>query len=201
MGDKDIWNILEEKHNYFEKNTEFEERNKLGLATVAMGMKLLKLFTESQGIDFEALTNINEQKVLDSLGGIQMLASSDGAGKTMTEIEKTIQVWDTMAKSGILVEGIHYQKQVASNELQLYIKEIYPLYSKYYRDFNLSMELDMIPKNFLTKGLKMTQCFKTHDKRIFHKAVMGNIVEVSTPKCFVLHLDVLEKEIEDLDKF
>lgn len=201
LEDNEILAIMEEKVNYFEQNTTFESRNKTGLAAVALGIEVLCRFSKAKGIDFEQVTNLDTAKVLDSLASLMNLSSSDGEGKTMTEVEKTIQVFDTMAMQGILESGIHYQVNRSTNELQLYIKDIYPLYSKFYRDYNMQAELDFLPKNQFSKQLRLTGYFKTHDKRCFQKTFNGNIQQSSNPKCFVLNLDMLEKAVVDLDRF
>ena len=201
IKDDEIKSMLEENLNYFQTTTEFSSRNKVGLAVLLFGMRVLKQITEELGLDFSALTGIAGNEIATAVVGNMNSGMGDGSGgRAKSEVEKTIEIFSVMASKGLLKEGIHYAVNKTSNEVQLYLKEIFPEYSKYYRDYNLSDDIDYLSKNSFAKQLKQTEYYKTFDKRVFTYNPGYVPIITSSPKVFVLHRDKVLDNLE-IDNF
>lgn len=201
MKDDEIKQMVEENLNYFQKTTEFSSRNQSGLAVLLFGMRVLKQITEEFGLDFSALTGIAGNEIATAVIGNMNAGMGDGSGgRAKSEVEKTIEIFSIMASKGLLKEGIHYAVNKTSNEVQLYLKEIFPEYSKYYREYNLSDDIDYLSKNTFAKQLKQTEYYKTFDKRVFTYNPGFAPVTTTSPKVFVLHRDKVLGTLE-IDNF
>lgn len=196
LSDDELSDMLDECLNYFQKTTEFVSRNQLGLAVMLFGIRILKMIAEDLNLDFTRITNIDGDEVARALIGNITSALGDGTGtRSKTEVEKTLEVFATLAKENLIVRGVHYEINDRRDELCFYLKDLYMIYSKYHKDYNLSSDIDFLSKNSLSKQLRLSKYFVTCDKRTFTRK-MGLNVEITNPKCFVLKRSLVKQNLD-----
>ena len=85
--------------------------------------------------------------------------------------------------------------------MTFYLKELYPVYTKYHRDYNLTSDVDLLSKNTFSKQLRNSIYFKALDNRVYvRKDYLGNVISNASLKVFILHRDKLVSNL-DVDNF
>ena len=194
--------MLQENLRYFQQTTTFSSRNQAGLAILLFGMRILKKMCEDMGLDFSNLTGIAGSEIAQSVVESMTSGLGDGSGtSSKSEVEKTIEIFSTLAKGKLIEEGVHYSINRANNEVTFYLKELYPVYTKYHRDYNLTSDVDLLSKNTFSKQLRNSIYFKALDNRVYvRKDYLGNVISNASLKVFILHRDKLVSNL-DVDNF
>lgn len=196
LSDDEILDMLEECLHYFQKTTEFVSRNQLGLAVMLFSIRILKMIAADLNLDFMQITNIDGDEVARALIGNITSALGDGTGtRSKTEVEKTLEVFATLAKENLIIRGVHYEINDRRDELCFYLKDLYMIYSKYHKDYNLTADIDFLSKNSFSKQLRLSKYFVTCDKRTFTRKT-GLGVEITNPKCFVLKRSLVKQNLD-----
>lgn len=190
LSDAELDSWIKESERF--QNLDFETRNINGLSILFIGMKLIQKLYQECELDFEEETKYNSDDISDIFIS-NLKESLDINGYSKSSVEQIIETFDIMASKKLIFDNVHYVVNETSNELQLYIPKLYPEFTKYYKDYSLSNDVEYLNKGDFTKQLRETEYFLKHDNRIF-KNNFDNACKKY--KCFILDLKLISQRLE-----